>query len=393
MPRPSINLDPYHTWIKSKIQAQTPISTILTELNQVHNITVQKSTLYTYLKKHSIKPLQGYTINTPALRTRIATLYFEQGLSDLQILQYLTLKENWSLTLNGVQQIRKQLNIIRRRDPEEAERVRSHLQRFFEDEQYEENLAVGIGRNMLYVHLRQRMVDVPRDVLSDVYPVFHLDGLEHRRSKAYRRRGGWTCFGPNFMWSIDGYMKLSTYGIECYAGIDAYSRFIMWFYCGISATTARVVLAQYIKMVEQYKYIPLLMRADRGRETGLIAGAHYYLSRNSDLAQRPERPRTIPQPQHHQATLFGDRQLPIRPVQISSSSNTNSNRAILSDNGQSDLTFHECWSYGKSIHNVKIERWWGSLCEGRARFWLVSSMLYRFKHLKLIYDYRLSLSN
>ncbi|KAL6229678.1 hypothetical protein BDW75DRAFT_235014 [Aspergillus navahoensis] len=32
------------------------------------------------------------------------------------------------------------------------------------------------------------------------------------------------CSGPNFIWSIDGYLKLAPYGIEIYAAIDAYSR-------------------------------------------------------------------------------------------------------------------------------------------------------------------------
>lgn len=108
------------------------------------------------------------------------------------------------------------------------------------------------------------MVDVPRALISDIYPQFHQASLEQRRSQAYRRHGGWTCYGPNFMWSIDGYMKLSRFGFECYAGIDAYSRYIVWFFCGISATTARNVLTQYIRMVEQYQYMPLLLRADRG---------------------------------------------------------------------------------------------------------------------------------
>ena len=37
-------------------------------------------------------------------------------------------------------------------------------------------------------------------------------------------RGAYTVPGPNFVWSIDGHHKLSMYGIEIYAGIDAFSR-------------------------------------------------------------------------------------------------------------------------------------------------------------------------
>ncbi|KAF3760459.1 hypothetical protein M406DRAFT_268490, partial [Cryphonectria parasitica EP155] len=49
---------------------------------------------------------------------------------------------------------------------------------------------------------------------------------------------------------IDSYMKLSRYSIECYASIDAYSQYIIWFFCDISATIAWIVLVQYISMVQ-----------------------------------------------------------------------------------------------------------------------------------------------
>lgn len=330
-------------------------------------------------------------------------------------------------------------------------RFKKHENRFsdfFESECCEENVANRLGRNMLYVHVRQRMIDVPRKILTEIYPVFYSDGLEKRRSKAYRRRGGWTCHGPNFMWSIDGYMKLKEFGIEVYAGIDAYSRHIMWFFCGISATTARTVLAQYVQMVREYEYLPLIMRADRGKETSLIAGAHYWLSRN---AWRHKRPLTVRKPNIHRASLFGNRTVPAVPIrtaahegvdqylsrdtpqdQPTKDSQVPENKKymgisnsllphIKSDFSQVilsqikpdpvqppelisehvgaiqdtstlmpeasstqgpglaseevsnvDIPFRDCWVYGKSTYNVKIERWWGSLSEGRAKFWRVS---------------------
>ena len=41
-----------------------------------------------------------------------------------------------------------------------------------------------------------------------------------------RRRFGWTVPGPNYTWSVNGYVKLAVYGFEVYIGIDAFSRFI-----------------------------------------------------------------------------------------------------------------------------------------------------------------------
>ena len=34
-------------------------------------------------------------------------------------------------------------------------------------------------------------------------------------------QGAYITPGPNFIWSIDGYLKLALYGIEIYAAIDA----------------------------------------------------------------------------------------------------------------------------------------------------------------------------
>ncbi len=65
------------------------------------------------------------------------------------------------------------------------------------------------------------------------------------------------------------------YGFDIYAGIDAYSRYIVWFYVGVSANTSYDILAQYLQIVKSQGDISLTIRADRGTETPLLAGAHY----------------------------------------------------------------------------------------------------------------------
>jgi hypothetical protein len=51
-------------------------------------------------------------------------------------------------------------------------------------------------------------------------------------------------------------MKLSRYGIEIYAAIDGYSRYILWIYVGISTRTAISVYKQYVNAVSSFGYIP-----------------------------------------------------------------------------------------------------------------------------------------
>lgn len=116
------------------------------------------------------------------------------------------------------------------------------------------------------------------------------------------------------MWSVDGYSKLDDYGIQIYAGIDAYSRNIVWIYVGLSSHTAVSVGAQYLDAIRQLEVIPVFIRSDRGGETTVMADIHWHLR----MAEVPGAP-TIP--------------------------------------------FPDCWMYGKSTANQRIESWWAQLYE------------------------------
>lgn len=101
-----------------------------------------------------------------------------------------------------------------------------------------------------------------------------------------RHQGSYIVPGPNHIWSIDGYMKLAPYGIEIYAAIDAYSRYIIWVYVGITSRTAVSVLRQFLDVLQFTPKTPRFMRSDRGTEIILLAEAHHKLqwSRNPEIS-------------------------------------------------------------------------------------------------------------
>jgi hypothetical protein len=117
---------------------------------------------------------------------------------------------------------------------------------------------------------------------------FHLERLRpivrrtRRLHDLQRHRGEYIIPGPNYLWSIDGYCKLNFYGFELYAAIDAYSRYIVWVYIGISSRTAISVLKQYLDTLRTQKVFPLIIRSDRGVETPLIAAAHHKFRQNHE---------------------------------------------------------------------------------------------------------------
>ncbi|PUU76526.1 hypothetical protein B9Z19DRAFT_990287 [Tuber borchii] len=75
-------------------------------------------------------------------------------------------------------------------------------------------------------------------------------------------KGGYFISGLNYIWSIDGHHKLSMYGIEIYAGVDAYSRYIPWIYMGISTRTGISCLHQYLEVISQTNILPHSIRSD-----------------------------------------------------------------------------------------------------------------------------------
>jgi hypothetical protein len=113
--------------------------------------------------------------------------------------------------------------------------------------------------------------------LFSVYRRLVPDVIERRMRGMQRYRGEYIVLGPNFIWSIDGYLKLAPYGIKVYAAIDAYLRYIIWLYVGISTRTAVSVLRQYLNTVELFGQHLRFVRSDHGGETVLLASAHHQL--------------------------------------------------------------------------------------------------------------------
>jgi hypothetical protein len=194
-----------------------------------------------------------------------------------------------------------------------------------------EGTVRSYGREMVYSNLRRQQgyrarQDDVRNALKLQDPV----GTETRKPGAKRkRRLEYIVPGPNFLWSIDGHDKLASYGIEIYAAIDAYSRRILWFYVGNSNRTQLSVVRQFLNAVQHYNLCPDYIRSDRGSETPLVADAQY-----SFYIQR-RRADGVP------------------------------------EDALESIPLRECYFYGTSTLNVRIERFWRSLIDGMTLPWMV----------------------
>jgi hypothetical protein len=216
--------------------------------------------------------------------------------------------------------LRFELGLKRRiRSPEEIEQAERVVQDLVQ-QGIQSGAIDGYGKQYLYLHFRQLGMNVARDRMFQVYRTLNPTGIERRNQDRQRRKGEYLVRGPNFIWSVDGHEKLKPYGFEIYACIDAYSRYIVWIYVGISAGTAVSVGQQYLNAVRETGVIPHYIRSDCGKETSQLAYAHFRLS----------------------------------------------------DSNEPSCPFEKCYMYGTSTANQRIESWWQQLSKSLLFRWRVS---------------------
>jgi hypothetical protein len=121
---------------------------------------------------------------------------------------------------------------------------------------------------------------------------------------------------------------LKAWGIEIYAAIDAYSRKIIWIYVGNSNRSRLAVARQYLQTVAQLDWCPRFVRADRGQEPVLLADAHLRLF----LEHRH---------------IAGDDQSTLDTLPVT-----------------------DCFWFGPSTANQRIENWWLRLLTTQLEWWI-----------------------
>jgi hypothetical protein len=253
------------------------------------------------------------------IKNRIQVLFFEVGLEDKDLLSALQ-NEGYNIGKYTLVRLRFELGLRRRIRGVEQQRLANELVQRLVTQELQKGVIDGYGRGYLYTHFRQQGHIIGRDRLFQAYRTINPEAVERRRRDLQRHRGEYIVPGPNFIWSVDGYMKLKPYGVEVYACIDAYSRYVVWVYVGISACTAVSCLRQFLETLETIEQQPRFVRSDRGVETVMLADAHYQLQTSAE----PE------------------------------------------------LQFQDCYLYGTSTANQRIEAWWQQLSKGLLFQWRVS---------------------
>lgn len=365
MPRPSIDLEPRKAFILKRYSEKTPVSRICTELSEQFGITVGRSTLFTQLRKWEVAKHQVKTVDSDSLREALEDKYWAHTPNDKQLHEFLV-RRGFTVSLSGVTILRRKLGISRLLNKHQLAERKARILDFLQSSPSSSMLLPRLGYRAARQHVHQiGHVNISerglRQLLAEQFP----EQVQVRLQQIQTRRAGFTLPGPNYTWSVDGHCKLQHWGFEIYGGIDAYSRFVNWSYVGVSALTQRSVFAQYLCVVREFGVIPMVMRSDRGGETVMVAGAHYWLSLGANRARRL-RPRRNREGQVEWYMLGNDGQRAHRV-----------DRDAMDPDAplygpEEPVVFEDCWSYGKSTKNQRIESWWNQLCRARTGYWRVS---------------------
>ncbi|KAJ5449521.1 uncharacterized protein N7458_005970 [Penicillium daleae] len=263
MPRPQIDLEPYREEITLLYSQNARIANIQTII-QSHGVNISLRTLKTRLSSWGLR--RQLPSQNEALHARLLTLITEAGLSAKETLEVLQ-KEGFRVSEPTLERLRKRLGIqLRTNCPLQRQQQRLEIEVLLTEE-------LGIGdvegyrRRILYHHLRRHGFLFPQHRVFEVYRSLRPDSLLRRSYDLQRSRGEYWCPGPNFVWHVDGYMKLAQFGVEVYAAIDGYSR----------TRTVVSVLSQFLDTLAELSYQPEIIRSDLGSETSLIGDAQWAL--------------------------------------------------------------------------------------------------------------------
>jgi hypothetical protein len=297
--------------------------------------------------------LWGFKRKQPIDRSQLVVLFITEHFrttrdSDREIARLLE-TAGVVISADHVAIIRIENNLFRREQTLQDQQARQHIVTEAMRQAYAEGSVREYGREMMAAHLRRSGVVATRYKLhfcaEQVLLLFIRDEISaalveldpeafRARQKPFKRTHGrnFTTPGPDSLWAIDGHHKLSRWGFEIYAAIDAYSRKIIWIYVGIDAVTSISVAKQYMDVIRQTGVIPYRLRADRGTETPVIGDIQYELRRQTE---------------------FFNGEILLEEIET--------------------FPFDQAFLFGTSMKNQRIESWWRHLQTGALRPWRVRS--------------------
>ncbi|KAL2096354.1 hypothetical protein ACEWY4_008502 [Coilia grayii] len=194
---------------------------------------------------------------------RLIRQYFDQGLTQAEIALSLLIRDNIKISPRHLRRRLARLRLYRQRYSDPAEVV-----------DFICKLMNGPGRLHGYRMMHARCLlagfRVSRDFVAEIPFIIiiiiqnTLDPEAVRRRKGRRlRRRSYSVLGPNYVWHMDSYEKLTPFGIGVNRCIDGFSRRI---WMEANCTNPCVIAAYFTQAVSKLGGCPKILRSDNGTE-------------------------------------------------------------------------------------------------------------------------------
>ena len=196
------------------------------------------------------------------------------------------------ITARQIDRLRSSNSILLRYAPNSEDSHIRQVNTFDTVKEVIQGLGKSMGARWMWRWLRKcHGLYAKRDDVAAAQKIVDEDGVSLRvLGKKHRRKEGYITAGPNFIWSMDGHDKLSVYSFKIYGAVDAYSRKIIWMYCGNANRSQFAVAQQYIDTVKSTRFCPQFLRFDHGAEVVIMATIQYelYISKAIAAGAPPE---------------------------------------------------------------------------------------------------------
>ena len=244
-------------------------------------------------------------------REELIAFFFHLGLSQTELLACLALRHGILISNRHLKRLLKNQMLYRKKYYSDIVEVAEYIDQVL--------MTSGKLHGYRWFHTKCIMAGfvVNQEMVRILLKLFDPQGVEMRKRKRLQRRQ-YRNEGPDSLWHMDGYDKLSPYGICIHGCIDGYSRNIIWLEAYKTNSDPKVVAGYFFDAVEVRSGCPRRIRFDEGTENGHVRQIQQFLRRN----------------------------------------------------GNDPFTGIQSFIYGKSMMNQRIESWWGILRKHNSQYWL-----------------------
>ena len=169
--------------------------------------------------------------------------YFDQGMTQAEIALSLLIRNNFKISPRHLRRRLARLRLYRRRYSDPAEVV-----------EFISSLMNGPGRLHGYRMMHARCLlagfRASRDVVAEIQTTLDPVAVQRRKGRRLRRRS-YSVPGPNYVWHMDSYDKLTPFGIGVNGCIDGFSRYIIWMEANSTNSNPCVIAAYFTQTVSK----------------------------------------------------------------------------------------------------------------------------------------------